>query len=225
MRFAIFSDIHGNRTGWQRVLADAEAQNIDQLVCLGDVGREAGLFVDLQEMNTWCVCGNWEVSGLHRLPAALSSWVGEWPVTIEHNSALFCHATPDMPPAARSTAALADLMRNGASWMSLFPRLHRNEDAVWRALATLEERDLRVAFHGHTHVQQVWAWRADGRGGRRLAVLGEQEQIVLETGAPATPARYLIGVGSAGEPQDGPDLRYAIYDEDAQTVSLRRLPP
>jgi len=36
MRIAFISDIHGNFTAFQAVLADMDSQNIDQIVCLGD---------------------------------------------------------------------------------------------------------------------------------------------------------------------------------------------
>lgn len=36
MRIAFISDIHGNYTALQAVLADVKSQNIDQIVCLGD---------------------------------------------------------------------------------------------------------------------------------------------------------------------------------------------
>ena len=36
MRIAIISDIHGNHTALQAVLADIKSQNADQIVCLGD---------------------------------------------------------------------------------------------------------------------------------------------------------------------------------------------
>jgi putative phosphoesterase len=37
MRIAFISDIHGNFTAFQAVLADINSQSIDQIVCLGDV--------------------------------------------------------------------------------------------------------------------------------------------------------------------------------------------
>src|SRR6266542_658545 len=36
MRIAFISDIHGNFTAFQAVLADINSQSIDQIVCLGD---------------------------------------------------------------------------------------------------------------------------------------------------------------------------------------------
>ena len=37
MRFAIFSDIHGNLPAWDQVLADIRSLEADVLICLGDV--------------------------------------------------------------------------------------------------------------------------------------------------------------------------------------------
>ncbi|MBK9210161.1 MAG: metallophosphoesterase family protein [Anaerolineales bacterium] len=37
MRIAFISDIHGNFTAFQAVLADINSQHVDQIVCLGDV--------------------------------------------------------------------------------------------------------------------------------------------------------------------------------------------
>ena len=37
MRYAIFSDIHGNLEAWNRVLEDIQALEADVLICLGDV--------------------------------------------------------------------------------------------------------------------------------------------------------------------------------------------
>jgi putative phosphoesterase len=37
MRIAFISDIHGNFTAFQAVLADINSQSIDQIVCLGDI--------------------------------------------------------------------------------------------------------------------------------------------------------------------------------------------
>ena len=37
MRYAIFSDIHGNLQAWEAVLADMRVMGAEVLVCLGDV--------------------------------------------------------------------------------------------------------------------------------------------------------------------------------------------
>ncbi|MEM7801833.1 MAG: metallophosphoesterase family protein [Chloroflexota bacterium] len=37
MRIAFISDLHGNLIALQAVLADIEASNVDQIICLGDI--------------------------------------------------------------------------------------------------------------------------------------------------------------------------------------------
>ena len=37
MRYAVFSDVHANLRAWEQVLADICEQQVDVLVCLGDV--------------------------------------------------------------------------------------------------------------------------------------------------------------------------------------------
>jgi len=224
VRFAIFSDIHDNARGLTRTLADAEQQGADRLICLGDVGRTPALFEELQRRNVACLCGNWEVSGFRRLPDALRTWVGAWPATRRQGQVIVCHATPDMDADDTTETIAANLAQRGG-WMAVFPRLHRNEQAVWNALAVLEEQNARAAFHGHTHVQHVWAWQADGHERRRLRAFSEPTDFGLEPGPANAPSRYLIGVGSAGEPQDGAQLRYALYDDATGIVTLRRLDP
>jgi len=223
MRFAIFSDLHDNLDGLLRVLTDIGQQRVDSLIYLGDAGRDPSLFVELQQRGIACTFGNWELSGLRRLSAPLATWVGAWPATIRHGDALFCHATPDMPTAAATAAMAVVYMATGISWPMLFPRLNYNEQARWNALAVLEAADLRVAFHGHTHIQQVWVWQSDAAGKRQLRGFTEPAEFRLDPGPVDAPTRYLIGVGSAGQPDDGPALRYVIYDDEAGVVILRKL--
>ncbi|MEZ4870445.1 MAG: metallophosphoesterase family protein [Caldilineaceae bacterium] len=223
MRYAIFSDLHDNLTAFYQVLQDGLDHDAEQFIFLGDAGRDRQIFQELQTRQILCTFGNWEVSGWSRLAAPMDAWVREWPAAIQVGRMLFCHATPDLPAAVTTTATASSYMSNGVGWSTLFPRLHRNEEARWAALAAMENQNLRVAFHGHTHVQQVWAWTIADNGSRRLHSFTEPQEFVLEAGNDATPNRYLIGVGSAGAPDDGPQLRYVLYDDLTQKVSLRRL--
>ncbi|NJN84683.1 MAG: metallophosphoesterase family protein [Caldilineaceae bacterium] len=182
MRYAILSDIHDNATALRQVLHDIDQQHVDRLICLGDVGRDARLFAELRARDALCTFGNWEVSGLARMAAPLASWVGGWPATIRAGEARFCHATPEMPSQIATTRDAARAVANGATWRFLFPRLDRDEDAVWQTLAVMEESGLRVVFHGHTHVQQVWSWAADTEARRRLCCLRGTREWVVEPG-------------------------------------------
>jgi predicted phosphodiesterase len=207
MRIAIFSDLHGVEAGYKHVVRHAQQHNADQLLYLGDLGNDPALFAALHSGEIACTFGNWEVSGLNRLPSRWAKWVAGWPAKIELDDICFTHATPDMPATVTNTAEAAAYMAQGMTWHQLFPRLHLNEEARWSALAALETHKQRAAFHGHTHIQQMWSFRR----GRWQSLYGPAE-FVLEESTAEQPSRYLIGVGSAGAPQDGHLLRYALYD-------------
>lgn len=218
MRTAIFSDLHNLSSGLQSVIADSQHKNADRLIYLGDVGDDPTLFAALRAREISCTFGNWEVSTMRRLPTGLSAWVAGWPARIESGDVYFTHATPDIPLRVLTTASAATYMQKGLGWHVLFPRLNTNEEARWSALAALESSNHRVVFHGHTHVQEVWVYAA-----KRWRTFRGPAEFTLEPGEPAHATRYLIGVGSAGDPQDGPSLRYALYDDGDQSVQLIKL--
>lgn len=215
MRIAILSDIHSQASAFQTVMRHAQRKNIDRVIYLGDLGSDPTLFAALHSREIVCTFGNWEVSGLRRLPAQWATWVAGWPAMLTIDDICYTHATPDIPPIVTTTAEAAAYMAQGVGWGQLFPRLHNSETARWAALAALETTNQRAAFHGHTHIQQVWHY-AEGR----WRTFNGPTEFTLETGTPAQPTRYLIGVGSAGDPQDGPTLRYASYDDQDRSVEL-----
>lgn len=229
MRYAIFSDLHDSLRGFDLVLEDAHQRHVDQFIYLGDVGRSATLFRRLAELSIPCLFGNWEVSGYPRLPAPLDTTVAHWPARYWLPYACLTHATPDMPGEIETTAHAARYMQQTigeqqmSGWARLFPRLHSQEEARWHALAALETFGVPIAFHGHTHIQRVWIY-GQRDGGPHTALQRENSsdrspsrwhqyhgEPVLPISLP-TANRYLIGVGSAGQPHDGPYPRYAIYD-------------
>jgi predicted phosphodiesterase len=215
MRIVIFSDLHNLVSGFQSVSIHAQRHNADRLLYLGDLGHDPTLYAALHSREIACTFGNWEVSGLRRLPPQWATWVAAWPARIDIGEICYTHATPDMPATVTTTAEAVTYMAQGIGWGQLFPRLHTDEEARWSALAALESSNQRAAFHGHTHIQQVWSFVA----GRWRTFDGPAE-FTLESGTPEQPNRYLIGVGSAGAPQDGRALRFALYDDADQSVQL-----
>ena len=68
MRIAFISDIHGNLTALQAVLADIQERSVDQIVCLGDTitmgPQPAEVLKLLRELKCVCVKGNHEAATL-----------------------------------------------------------------------------------------------------------------------------------------------------------------
>jgi len=62
MRIALISDIHGNKVALEAVMADIAANDVDQVICLGDVATlgpdPRGVIEMLRESGCPCILGN-----------------------------------------------------------------------------------------------------------------------------------------------------------------------
>ena len=62
MRVALISDIHGNIVSLEAVLADIKKENIDQLICLGDVAtlgpKPVAVMERIRNLGCECILGN-----------------------------------------------------------------------------------------------------------------------------------------------------------------------
>ncbi len=210
---AILSDVHGNVGALRQALADARAQGATAFVHLGDLGNGEAHPV-LATVQPRSVVGNWEVSSWQNLPSPWREQVRTWPFQIQEDEVIFCHASPVWPAEVRTLEDAARYVREHGSWFALFPALHQDEEARWAAFATLAEKGARLAFHGHTHVQEIWTLTPDNRM-RRLSTteftVADDESL------------YLVGVGSVGHPLDGEGICYALWNPETRHVRLRRL--
>lgn len=214
-RWALIADVHGRGDRLARVLADAQTQSVAQILGLGDIAGVNALAL-LHQANATCVFGNWEASGLRGLPSPYRGWVAHWPARLDFDAFTIAHATP-VWPAGLPIAGVVDYLRtHNLHWTSLFPSLQRSDEARRAAFAALEADGLELCFHGHTHVQEAWCWRAGDEAPHRI--VGDEQVVTVAPGE-----RWLVGVGSAGEPHDGPGASYALYDSEARTVTWRRV--
>jgi putative phosphoesterase len=73
MRVGFISDIHGNRFALEPVLADLERQNVDRIVCLGDVcfGPQAHECLGIvRDLDCPVIMGNWDAWSTNGFPPA-----------------------------------------------------------------------------------------------------------------------------------------------------------
>jgi putative phosphoesterase len=71
VRIGLISDLHGNLPAFDAVLAELESENLDQLVCLGDIapGPQPRETVErLRELDCPVVLGNWDTWLLEGVP-------------------------------------------------------------------------------------------------------------------------------------------------------------
>ncbi len=212
MRFAIFSDQHGNLEATEAILQDAHEKECTHFVCLGDlVGYNANPHecVELvRAMDCPVVKGNHDEQAClgessrdfndlaeeainwtrDHLTDADKQWLADLRLTRQVRDFTIVHATLDTP----------------GEWGYVF----KNLDAV----ASFTYQHTTVCFFGHTHVAGAFVRDA---GVKRVVT----EQLTIEPGK-----KYFINVGSVGQPRDG-DARaaYCIYDIERNVVEQRRV--
>lgn len=211
--YAILSDIHGNWEALTAVLKDAETQCAARYVCVGDiVGYNASpseCLDRMRELGGIMVCGNHDhycsfdddLTGFHPLAADAVDW------TRRQLSAEQQKFLADLPLVQRvgnftivhSTLDMPDM------WGYVFESLE--------AEASFNYQMTTVCFYGHTHVPLAFE-KAQGVTGGVYTRL----KVSLEK-------KYLINVGSIGQPRDGdPRAAYVLYNPETRDIELRRVP-
>ena len=212
MKYAIIADIHGNLEAFQTVLEDIKTQNVNQIVCLGDVvGYNANPKECLQivrEMNIPCVKGNHDeycssedaLEGFNPHAAEAVHWTRnqlttedrQWLRDLKYSRMVgnftIVHATLDAPQ----------------RWGYVFDKL--------AAAASFPYQNTQVCFFGHTHVPVAFMRDSVVRG-------GTYSKFKIDVSK-----KYFVNVGAVGQPRDNnPKAAYVVYDTDAGTIELRRL--
>ena len=215
MRYAVFSDVHANLEALEAVLATCERLKIDRFLCLGDM------------------------IGYNADPVACMTRIKSLPdlsvVKGNHDE----HAGSDRPVTDFSSNAKVaiewtrkQLLESDKQWLDALP-MHIQVENITIVHATLDSPEewgyivdkfsaeanfyyqrSQLCFCGHSHRPLAF----EKFGGIRQ--LDHRSEIIIEAGH-----KYLINVGSVGQPRDG-DCRSAFlsYDTDQQRAVLHRVP-
>ncbi|HEX5133423.1 MAG TPA: metallophosphoesterase family protein [Candidatus Krumholzibacteria bacterium] len=217
MKYAIFSDVHGNLEALQAVLNNALKQGTASYVCLGDIigyGANPNECVETVRALDPMVC----LRGNHDAAA------------VDPGERVFFHevALEGIQYSAKNlTAENMEFLRalpyvytDNERFMAVHASPFRPEqweyvlDQAGAERAFQSMAPHRIAFIGHSHAPVVFC--DDGTAQRYPA----DEALLLETAR----HRYVMNVGSVGQPRDGnPDASYVIFDDDDQSVRLVRV--
>lgn len=218
-RTAILSDIHGNLTALDAVLEHLDGQQIDRVVCLGDVvgyGPKPCECLDKVMEFAFCVLGNHDSSALfdpEGFNAAAEQAIFWTRTQLERNG----QASSDSDGPSRSRQRmdfLCGLPRSVREDNILFvhgsPRGPTNEYVMPEDIQNSKKMEKlfslvpHLCFQGHTHVPGVFT--TDGQ-----FIRPDDIAEGYDTSDPAL--RLMINVGSIGQPRDGdPRSCYAIFD-------------
>jgi len=214
-RVAVISDVHGNWHGLQAVLAAVEAEQPDELWCLGDlVGygpRPNPCCKAVQERASLCLAGNHDLGVLGRLdleefaPDAIASAVWTQGVLSDEARSFL----ESLNPTAR---------RDGVQLFHASPR-----DPVWdyvlsaeAAEAAFELTEDPLVLVGHSHVPLALA-EENGAMAGGLAPEGTEAEL-------GAGPRLLLNPGSVGQPRDGdPRAAWLLLDFGSGRASFRRV--
>lgn len=179
----LFSDIHGKSERLARLL---KLYSDTPAICLGDavgMGENDATLRQLRERDIPCLLGNHEVDLIH----------------------------------------LYEVSDENRRWLSTWPYQLREDDALlchtWLrgrrfenidSLSTVESMfassDFRLTFVGHSHSPGWWELKQGDRP--RWTHASQSWDVLWQEGS-----RYIIDVGSLGEPQSPGDPNYALWDE------------
>ncbi len=215
MKIGIFSDVHGNLEALEAVLDAQAREGVQRTWCLGDlVGyganpnecvarvRQAADVVVIGNHDAACV-GAEDITHFNQHAREAVLWT-QGQLTPEHGEWL---------KALPFTESVEQVLLVHAS-----PFEPSNWHYIHAQMRMVEMRNgfnatqAHCAFVGHSHQPLILI----KKGEEFFQFLGDH--LHLEEGS-----RYLINVGSVGQPRDGnPKACHVIYDTDERTVTMAR---
>ena len=216
MRFAFISDIHANLEALEAAFEDIACQNIDEVICLGDIvgyGANPNECCDLVKKNCpVTLLGNHDAAAVDQLSTQhfnihakiAIEWTSQ---NLKKESEVFLSALP-----LRATKPSMTLVHSTPY-----------EPNMWYYITSLEEAafnyqffDTQLCLVGHTHIPII-------------IVLDKEKELYVHQDSVVhlddiKESRLLINVGSVGQPRDrNPKSCYGIFDSDAGEFSYRRV--
>ncbi len=222
MRYAIISDIHANLEALQVVLDDLDQQDVQQVVCLGDI---VGYYANPNECTELCrsrgflclrgnhddavvgICGIEDFNPVAQkallwtesnLTSENKEWLRQLPEQALLDSLfLAVHGSPLHP--YDYIFSLAGAAQSFDILASLYPRV-------------------QICFFGHTHQRALYSF--DYKTIQEFQDEGSEPEFSLQA-----QRLYLINPGSIGQARDGkPGASYLVFDATANTVVYRHVP-
>ncbi len=215
MRYGIFGDIHGNLHALEAVLTAYESESIDSYLCTGDlVGYGAYPKQCMDRCRELCdeiVAGNHDFAVCGKLNLEFFNSYAKSAVVWTQNAL----ADEDLEylramPLVRVIDPLVTLSHATIYDPHAFDYIQTQYDAH----LSLQEMESQCGFVGHSHIPIVF-YLMNG-----IVSWTMETEISV-----ADKEKVLVNVGSVGQPRDeNPDAAFAVYDTDAQTISIKRVP-
>jgi len=214
VRLGLLSDIHGNRVALAACVKALEAEEVDDLHCLGDIvgyGPDPGGCIDLlRKKDIPSVLGNHDI--------AIADGEGlEWFNPLAHEAAMWTREQLT----DEQIAYLAGLPRTRT--LGVVTLCHGAPDDTHHYVVTEDEADEALesvsttyVVCGHTHLPTVHVI------GERPFHMTDFEETTTVRIPPK--CRALLNPGSVGQPRDGfPEASCAVVDTRRRTFTVHRV--
>lgn len=222
MRWALFSDIHGNLEALETVLDSIRGARADRLVCLGDIvgyGANPNECVTLtKQSSALTIAGNHDHAALglldisefndharaaiiwtqDNLAGESAEWLRGRGIFLAEAKLRIVHASPGHP----------------LEWNYILSPMD-----AYQEFRMFEEP---ICFVGHSHVAGLYL--APEEGDYAAGFIQERELPPNEPLQLPKNQRAILNVGSVGQPRDrDPRAAWVLYDDETATATLHRL--
>ncbi len=213
MRYAVVSDVHGNIEALEAALA--VIRDDDAVLCLGDIvgyGPNPNECVErIRARATATVLGNHDVAAIDDFGLAYFNPAAR--EAMKWTQSVLTAQNRDWLDGLGYEFRMPEFLLVHGAPINYFEYI-LDKAAAARAFAAT---DAPLIFVGHTHIAEVYALQPDGSIEHQHLQQGGEVSL-------AEGVRYLVNVGSIGQPRDlNPRLSFAIYDPQQRSVAIERI--
>jgi predicted phosphodiesterase len=213
LKYLIFSDLHANSFGLNKVLDYVSDHDIDRVFSLGDnVGYNSypNECIDLiQKQNIESIKGNHECLVLNEISATTcKSERGQNTAFVTRNLLTESNRSflKNLP---FEKSINSDSIFIHAGFSSVYETVNTPQKAKIN-FGALKEKKKKIAFFGHTHRPGIYVYSNENETVETLPIDAE---LFIEKDK-----SYMINPGSCGEVRHGLPLSFVIYDDKKNTV-------
>lgn len=215
MKYALFADIHSNLEAFQVVREEFKKEKIDEYICLGDIvgyaanpneciklTRELNPLTVIAGNHDWASVGKADINYFNPIAKEAILWTQK-ELTEKNKNFL-----GDLP-----------LIKEFDDFVIVHGSLYSPEK--WHYIFTLQDakrnfdyQKKKICFIAHSHQPFINSQDREGNceGVKEMKVSLKDDY------------RYLINIGSVGQPRDGnPDACYCLYDTAKNAIEIKRI--
>jgi len=220
MKYGIYADIHGNLDATCVALEFLSSQNLDVLICLGDIvgyGAQPNECIKLiRKSSSIIIAGNhdWASVGLMDIsyfnPYAKSAITWTRGKLSSQNKDFLKNL--ELISSDNNITAVHGCLDNPCEFKYIF-----NIDD---ARLSFKKLTRQVCFIAHTHIPSVFCYDKD-LDKVSMIDIADNESLKLNFNQNY---KYIVNVGSVGQPRDGnPRACFVIYDSKDNVLTFNRL--